>query len=333
MSRPPVASVDIANLALARLGQQPITSLLVPDSPTADICELFYDATLREMLRKYIFNFSRKTTSLSPSADAPTHPEFTRGYALPSDFIRLLKLGDRVLYGGAIPTQFYDFSAGYLYCDDITNQGTGVVNAAPTLTITAIYRSGETVSGTPVPAGYTVVAVSGGTPIPGAQYLISAVVGSTQANGNTFQIVAGTLGALDVYYLQTTGGQNFSSAAWGVYVSGGQATPTYVPPGSASASTTLQMNYIFYAQDVPKFDPLFIKVMWLQMAVNMCKQLTKKEPSKELLAELSQADLAAAAVAGQEKPPERVQRSRLRDVRRSGGIFRNNTVLGSFGSP
>lgn len=221
MSSPPVASLDIANLALDRLGQQPIANLVTPDGPTADICARWYDQTRREMLRKYIFNFARKTALLTTDAEAPTHPEFANGYSLPVDFIRLLTLGDRVLYGGAIPSVFFDFSAGYLYCDDHTIQG---------------------------------------------------------------------------------------------------------------SSSNLQINYTFDAQTVGKFDPLFVKVLALQMAVNMAKQITKKDAPDKLLTELKDADLAAAAVAGQEKPPRRVQRSRLRDVRRSGGIFRNNTLIG-FGNP
>ena len=63
----------------------------------------------------------------------------------------------------------------------------------------------------------------------------------------------------------------------------------------------------------------------------MARKLTGKGLSNDLLEELRNAELAAAAVSGQEKPPIRVQRSRIRDVRRSGGIFRNNTVIGGWG--
>ncbi len=330
-SQHPVAGVDVANLALGRLGQSPVADIVNPDpsDPAAQICTRWYDQTRREKLNQHIFNFARKTALLTPTPDAPAHPEFVNGYALPVDFVRLLTLGDRILYGGNIPTEFMDFSAGFLYCDDITDQGTGVVLPAPTLSITAIYRSGDVISGVAVPHGQTVIAVSGGIPIPGAQYQISAVVGTTQVNGNSYQIIAGTLSSLSVYFLQTTAGFNFDSAAFSVYVSGGVATPVFVPPGALGSPTGLEMSYVFDAQDVARFNPAFVKALWLQLAVNMCKDVTKKEPDQRLIDALKDADVSAAAVAGQEKPPRRVQRSKIRAVRRPGGIFRNNAILGN----
>ena len=327
-----ISAVDICNLALDRLGHHPLSSIDAPQDAMEFVMARWYDSTRREMLRKYIFNFARKSVRLTTSANAPAHPEFTNGYALPNDFIRLLTIGDRILYGGAIPTQFFDFNQGFLYCDDLTDQGTGVAVPAPVLGISAIYRSGDTLAGVVVPAGSTVIVPSGSTPIPGAVYTLGSVGGAVQANGNQYQIVAGTLGnAGAVYFLQTAGGQNFDSAAWSAYTSGGTATPTYVPPGTPQASTGLQVNYVYDVKLVQSFDPLFVKVLWLQLAVNICKKITTKEPSERLLAELLDANMAAAAVAGQEKPPRRVQRSRIRDVRRSGGIFRNNTVIGGWG--
>ena len=329
----PTASVDICNLALDAIGQLPISSILNPTTQTEDICARQYDPTRRQVLREFIFNFARKTTQLVKTANAPTHPEFVNGYSLPNDFIRLLTLGDRVLYGGNIPTQFFDFSAGYLYCDDLTDQGTNVNTPAPVLAITAIYRSGDVVSGITVPAGQTVVAVTGGTPIPGAEYLAGTVGGSTQANGNTYQIVAGMLSSLAVYFLQTSAGQNFDSSAWGAYTTGGTLTPTYVPPTSTSTAVGLEMGYIFDAQNVQQFDPLFINVLALQLAQNISVKFTLRPSAVDKLeARLHNARLEAAAIAGQEKPPRRVQRSRIRDVRRSGGIFRNNTIIGGWGN-
>ena len=185
--------------------------------------------------------------------------------------------------------------------------------------------------GVAVPVGSTVVLVSGGTPISGAQYTLSGLVGSTQGNGNAYQIVAGLLGGNAVYFLQTTGGQNFDSSSWGVWVSGGIATATYVPPGSLTNPTGLEFAYTFDAQNVLQFDSAFVDLLAVQLAVRICKQVTKKDPSDKLMGELRNAELAAAAVAGQEKPPVRVQRSRIRDVRREGGQFRNNTVIGGRG--
>ena len=220
----PISEIDVVNLALDRLGHHPGSSISNPQDAVEFVMSRWYQQTRREMLRKYIFNFARKSVLLTASANAPTHPEFSNGYALPNDFVRLLTIGDRVLYGGAIPTNFFDFNQGFLYCDDLTDQGAAAVPAA-----------------------------------------------------------------------------------------------------------ALQVNYIYDVKLVQAFDPLFLKVLVLQLAVNVCKKVTGKEPSERLLSELLDADVAAAAVAGQEKPPRRVQRSRIRDVRRSGGIFRNNTVIGGWG--
>lgn len=327
----PIAGVDIANLALDHLQQQPIASIVNPASPIADVMARWYDQVRRLLLRKYIFNFARKTAQLTPSADAPTHPEYVNGYAIPIDFIRLLKLGDRVLWGGAIPTQFYDFSQGFLYCDDLTDQGTGEATPAPTLQLTGVYRSGDTYAGTQVPAGSTVVTIAAGTPIPSAQYQVSSVIGTTQLNGNVYTLAAGLLGSTAVYYLQTTAGQNFGSSTYTAYVSGGALAAVFVPPGSLAQPTGLEFEYIYDAQNVLQFDAAFIDLLALQLAVKTCKKLTGRDAGEKLIAELRNAELAAAAIAGQEKPPVRVQRSRLRDVRRSGGIFRNNTVIGGWG--
>lgn len=330
MSQLPVASVDIANLALDALSQTVVPSIVDPQSAVADIMARWYDQTRRLVLRKYIFNFSRKVALLTPSANAPTHPEFTNGYALPIDLIRILKLGDRVLWGGNIPTQFFDFSSGYLYCDNLTDQA-NVTSPSASLTLTGVYRSGDTYASVAVPAGSTVVTISGGTPITDAQYQISAVVGTTQLNGNTYKLVAGALGANTVYFLQTTGGQNFDSSAYGVYVSGGLATVTYIPPGSTILTTGLQLTYTYDAQNVLQFDTAFIDVLSLTLAARSCKKITGKDPTDKLLSELRNAEIAAAAISGQEKPPVRVQRSRIREVRRAGGIFRNNTIIGGWG--
>lgn len=223
MSQAPGTAVDICNLALDRIGQNSAVNIDTPTTPSEDVCARHYDQTRRELLREYIFNFARKPVILTVNPNAPTHPEFVNGYNLPNDFVRLLTIGDRILYGGNTPSVFYDISDGVLYCDDRT--------------------------------------------------------ALTDSNGDPI--------------------------------------------------TGLQIKYIFDAVVVPKFDSLFIKVFKLQLASNIAYKFTLKASLKtDLEEELKAAHLKAAAISGQEKPPVRVQRSRLRDVRRSGGIFRNNTVIG-----
>lgn len=324
----PIASVDIANLALDLLAQDPVVSIVNPQQVAADIVARWYDQIRRLLLRKYIFNFARKVVLLTPNPNAPVHPEFANGYSLPIDLVRILKLGDRILYGGAIPSRMFDFSQGFLYCDNLTDQGISIVSPAATLQITGLYRTGDTYAGVVVPVGSTVVTLGGGTPIQGAQYLVSGIVGTVQANGNAYQIVPDLLGPNAVYFLQTTGGQNFDSSAWTPYVSGGYASAVYVPPGSLTQPNGLEFSYIYDAQNVLQFDPAFIDVLAATIAARICKKVTNKNPSADLISELRNAEIAAAAISGQEKPPVRVQRSKIRDVRRAGGIFINNTVIG-----
>ncbi len=90
----------------------------------------------------------------------------------------------------------------------------------------------------------------------------------------------------------------------------------------------INVQYVFDAKNVTKYDPLFVRAFRLQLAADMAYAFTLKPALvKSLEDELKDARAALAAVAGQEKPPRRVQRSRIRDVRRSGGIFRDNTRI------
>lgn len=211
----PTTAVAICNLALDRLGQNPVASIDPPTTPTEVVCARHYDQTRRALLRKFLFNFSKKfAVWTADSTEVPAFG-FTTAYRLPSDFIRLLALGDITVLSGDTPGLLYELSNGFLYCD-----------------------SGDA----------------------------------------------------------TAGGANVA--------------------------------YTFDAQDVTRFDPLFISVMYLQMAKDMAFKFTLKQSLVESIdRELQNELLAAAAAAGQEKPPRRVQRSRLRDVRRAGGIFRDNTRI------
>ncbi|MES2156138.1 MAG: hypothetical protein V4510_13470 [bacterium] len=90
----------------------------------------------------------------------------------------------------------------------------------------------------------------------------------------------------------------------------------------------VNVQYVKNVTDVTKFDALFVKAFRLQLAMDMTYGFTLKESLLEAIAkELHEARLACGAISGQEKPPRRIQRSRVRDVRRAGGIFRNNTRI------
>lgn len=204
----PTTDVHIANLALDRLGIAAITSVATPTTTTEDIVARHFQATRRELLRKYIFNFAKKYAVLTE--DTLVTPAFGYGtaFALPNDFIRLLALGD-VTINNDIPAHLFDLSNGYIYTD-------------------------------------------------------------------------------------------------------------------SADDGDLNIQYVFDNITVTKYDPLFVRLFALQLAANMAYKFTLK-PSliQGILSELTDVANAAAAVCGQEKPPRRIQRSRLRDVRRAGGTTRD----------
>lgn len=90
----------------------------------------------------------------------------------------------------------------------------------------------------------------------------------------------------------------------------------------ASIGDELQITYIKDAILVGQFDALFVDSFVLMLAADMAYKFSLK-PSlvKAIRDELGESLVAAAAVAGQEKPPRRIERSKLRRVRRRGGIF------------
>ena len=210
----PTSDIHIANLALDRLGIAPITSIATPTTTTEDIVARHYDPTRRELLRKYIFNFSKKYAVLTADATKTPAFGFSTAFLLPNDFIRLLALGD-VTINGDTPAWLYDMSEGYIFTD-----------------------------------------------------------------------------AAD----STDGGLN--------------------------------LNYIFDATTVAKYDPLFVRLFTLQLAANMAYKFTLK-PSlvQGIIQELVDVAASAAAVSGQEKPPRRITRSKWRDVRRTGSRFTDNRYI------
>jgi hypothetical protein len=206
---------------LERLGETRITSISAPTGRADLLLSTQYDARREELLRRFIFNFSKKYAVLTAAAITgvgAVNPAFgfTYAYALPSDFVRLLALGD-VTLNADVEAELYDISDGYIYCDE-----------------------GET--------------------------------------------------------------------------------------DSVTAAVELKVQYVYSAETVTKFDALFIRCLALQLAADCAYALTKKQSVVDAVnRELADALVAAGAIAGQEKPPRRIQRSRWLDNRRMGGSFRNVT--------
>lgn len=96
----------------------------------------------------------------------------------------------------------------------------------------------------------------------------------------------------------------------------------------AESGGTLNLTYIYYATTVANYDPLFIDVLVLELAAAMAYKFTLKNSLIQAIRDqLADAQLSASAVAGQEKPPRRIQRSRMRAARRFGYRSNDNTRI------
>ena len=80
--------VDIANMALSRLGTRASIADLSESSTEARVVRTWYAATRDALLRAHAWNFARVRRALSLSGSAPAGWRFS--YALPSDCLRFL---------------------------------------------------------------------------------------------------------------------------------------------------------------------------------------------------------------------------------------------------
>jgi len=75
---------------------------------------------------------------------------------------------------------------------------------------------------------------------------------------------------------------------------------------------SLNIGYIFDQTDVTKFDYLFVNVLALTLAKNIAYKFTEKNTVYSRIVDLlTEAQLAAAAIDGQERPPKRIQTSKF----------------------
>lgn len=90
--------VQICNMALLRIGGQVISSL-DETSREAQLCNVFYEECLGQILRKFPWPFAQKNSSLALLADDPPS-NWGYAYALPTDYIQVQKVvvpGARIL--------------------------------------------------------------------------------------------------------------------------------------------------------------------------------------------------------------------------------------------
>ena len=121
-------------------------------------------------------------------------------------------------------------------------------------------------------------------------------------------------------------------------VIGGTDVTDSVPPGlfdvvdghiytdESDDTDTLNIRYVYDNKTVTKWDALFVKLMVLELAAALAPGFTLKPSVRtDIENQLKDVRLQAAAVAGQEKPVQRIQRSKLVAMRRT-GIGRRDTT-------
>lgn len=115
----PSADVDICNLALDLLNQEPIESIDTPSDEPSEACARWYHLVRASLLRQHPWKFACKRTTIAAAADYTIPFGYDNAYLLPSDFIRLIAIGDDIT--GIITTEAGALCLRYVY--DITKVG------------------------------------------------------------------------------------------------------------------------------------------------------------------------------------------------------------------
>lgn len=84
------SNVEVANLALQKLGQSRKLESLTQDHPNARTMSLAFAPVRDALLRKYAWSFAIHRDSIAADASGPVWGDWNR-YTQPSDFLRLLR--------------------------------------------------------------------------------------------------------------------------------------------------------------------------------------------------------------------------------------------------
>lgn len=104
-----ISEVSIANMALVKLGQEPISSLS-QDTKNARLCNAVFGMCRNETLEAHPWYFATKTQELASVDVEDPMGEWQYLYQLPADFIRPVFVDDW--------KQNFEIRDGYLMCDD-----------------------------------------------------------------------------------------------------------------------------------------------------------------------------------------------------------------------
>ena len=108
-----ITDVIICNLALAHLGEAPITAL-ADDTVAGRACNLHYTQALESTLRAHRWNFAITRVAVTVDGTAPAF-EWSYRFALPADCLRELEVNDSEV--GDVITDEYVIEKGYILTD------------------------------------------------------------------------------------------------------------------------------------------------------------------------------------------------------------------------
>ncbi len=109
------SKVDIANLALMRLGANRITSLDEQDPSAAAIKEV-YDEALADELKKHVWIFAKTQANLAAKVEAPLF-RWPRAFRRAADDLRLVEIGGDQTWAADVLGNLYDLQGRDILTD------------------------------------------------------------------------------------------------------------------------------------------------------------------------------------------------------------------------
>lgn len=116
-----ITALEICNLALAKLGESPLSAIDPNGSPASRQCYLHYHPTRREVLCAHRWSFAQKLSVLDSPEQEDGSEEHQLYHSLPSDCLRVLSVNQNswTMRGRAIYCKAGQIKLLYIYdCED-----------------------------------------------------------------------------------------------------------------------------------------------------------------------------------------------------------------------
>lgn len=85
-------------------------------------------------------------------------------------------------------------------------------------------------------------------------------------------------------------------------------------------ATSVKLIYVFDKKEVSQFDPMFIDLLAYEIALSVAYKLSETNTNVERINNLKrERSMMAKAIDGQERPPQKIERSKLLSARRRAG--------------